>query len=493
MIERADVVIIGGGAVGCLIARALSRYKLETIIIEKEADLCCGASKANSAIVHAGYDPHPGSLKARLNVSGNALFEQVCRELSVPFKRTGSLAVAFDEEEVKALRQLKERGERNGVPGLRIVGREELKELEPNLNPRAQAALYAPTAGTVDPFLLTIAAAENAVLNGAKVWLETEALDFLLSSGMVRGVVTTQGTIEASFVINAAGLGADLLAKRAGLDPSLFPRRGEYYLLDKETFPPLNHVLFPVPTPVSKGITVVPTVHGNLLLGPNAQCIPDREDKSTTEEGLAEVYEAAKRLVPEVSLRGAIANFAGLRAASHVGDFVIEASRQPFGLINLLGIDSPGLSAAPAIAEYVVELLVEMGAPLEEKEDYRPHRPAIPCFRELSLTERESLIARDPRFGRIVCRCEMVTEGEVVAAIHSPIPARTLDALKRRVRVGAGRCQGAFDTPRLVAILSRELGLPPTAITKDGPGSELLTRRTKEWRIEDGEWDTDEH
>jgi glycerol-3-phosphate dehydrogenase len=479
MKRRYDVVVIGGGVVGCLISRALSRYKLSVLILEKEADVCEGASKANTAIVHAGYDPKPGTLKASLNVEGNRMFPQLASELGVPYERRGTYVLAFSSEEMGTLEELKRRGVENGVIGLEIISGDEMRRLEPEVNPSVKGALYAPNGGIVDPFILTIAAAENAIANGIELLLETEALDFIKEGNRIVGVITKRGTFRCDWVINAAGLFADELMKKAGLEGfEITPRRGEYCVFDKEKSV-VRNVLFPCPTPISKGILVTPTIHGNTLIGPNAQDIEEKEDKAVTSSGLEEVFSGAKRLVPSLDKRDVIAIYAGLRASGSTGDFLIEAPCEVRGLVNVAGIESPGLTAAPAIAEYVINILREEGLRLEEKEDYNPIRPPRPRFSQLSRREQEDLIEKDPRYARIVCRCEMVTEGEIVAAIRSPLPARTYDAVKRRTRCGTGRCQGGFDTPRVVKILARELGISPKEVTKKGEGSEFLKRKTK--------------
>lgn len=475
-----DVIIVGGGVVGCFIARALSRYKLRVLLLERESDVCSGSSKANTAIVHAGYDAKPGTLKASLNVAGNRMYDQVCAELDVPFQRCGTYVVALTEDDLHTLDELYQRGRQNGVTGMRIISGEEMRRIEPLVNPETKGALYASTGGIVDPFLLTIAAAENAVLNGVRLCLETEVIDLIRYNGRIKGVQTNRGQVSGRFVINAAGLHADQLMAKAGLHGfTITPRKGEYYVFDREKSR-VRTVLFPCPTPVSKGILVTPTTHGNTLIGPNAVDIEDKEDFSVTPQGLDEVFAGAQRLVPTLDRRDVIAVFAGLRASGNTGDFLIEAPAQVPGLINVAGIESPGLTAAPAIAELVLELLRERGLELIERPDYNPIRRSLPRFSDLSRQEQARLIAKDARYGRIVCRCEMVTEGELVAAIRAPVPARTYDALKRRTRLGAGRCQGGFDTPRVIQILARELGLPPTAITKKGPGSEFVVRETKD-------------
>ncbi len=476
-----DVIVIGAGVVGSMVARALSRYSLDVLLVDKASDVGEGTTKANTAIVHAGYDTKPGTNKARLNLAGNAMFDRVCADLDVEFDRCGTYVVGLAPEDLPTLRDLQERGQQNGVPGLEIISAEEMRRREPSVAPGTVGALYAPTGGIVDPFGLCIGAAEHAVLNGVTLRLETRVTGLLREGPAVRGVLTEGGAIRSRWVVISAGLWADDLLHSAGLDGfTITPRKGEYFVLDRRAAERVRGVLFPCPTAVSKGILVTRTIHGNVMLGPNAVDIADKEDLATTPAGLNEVMTGALRLVPSLEARDVIRTFAGLRAAGSSGDFVIEAPRQAEGLVVLAGIESPGLTASPAIAEEVVRLLGEGGLPLTERPGYIPTRRAQPRFSLLTPEEREALIARDPRYGSVVCRCETVTEGEIVAACHAPIPARTYDALKRRTRVGTGRCQGAFDTPLVIAIMARELGVDPLTLTRRGGGSRFLTRLTKE-------------
>lgn len=489
--ERYDFIIIGAGIVGSMIARTLSRYELDILLIEKEADVCMGTTSSNTAIIHAGYDPVPGTLKAEMNVRGNKLWDTLAAELNIPFERRGDYVVAIGKEELPILETLRERGIKNGVPGILMLSGDEVRRREPNINPNVSGALWAPTGGIADPFAANIAAAENAVMNGVEIMLETEFQDFIKDGKKIVGVKTNKGNFYCRWVVNAAGLYSDEVMHKAGVRPEfkITPKKGEYYVLDRAEIV-INNVLFPVPTPETKGILVTTTTHGNAILGPNSKKIQDKEDRSVTEEGLAEVWNGAVKLVPSLTLKHVIALFAGLRASGnapcanplvdYVGDYVIEIPKEVEGFVNLGGIESPGLVSSPAIAERVVELLKEHGEKLKEKKDWNPLRPARPRFRDLSKEEQKILIQNNPSYGRIICRCEMVTEGEILAEIHAPIPARTYDAIKRRTWLGTGRCQGAFDTPRVVEILSRELGLSPLEITKKGKGSEFLYRPTKE-------------
>ncbi len=489
--KKYDVIIIGAGVVGSMVARFLSRYKLDILLIEKEADVGMGASSANTAIVHAGYDPVPGTLKAVMNVAGNKMWDTLAGELNFPFERRGDYVVAIGKEELPKLDELWERGVKNGVPGMVMLSGDEVRRREPNINPGVSGALWASTGGICDPFAVVVAAAENAVMNGVTLMLETAFEDFVIDGDRIVGVKTSRGTFGCRWAINCAGLYSDVVMHKAGVRPEfkITPRKGEYYVFDRAEIT-INNVLFPVPTPISKGILVTTTLHGNTIIGPNAQEIEDKEDRSVTTDGLEEVWRGAQKLVPSLNLRHVIALFAGLRPGGNAPcetpgvnynkDYVIEIPDKVRGFVNLGGIESPGLTAAPAIARRVVEMLRDAGEKLEEKRDWDPIRPARPRFRDLSPEEQKILIRNDPRYGRIVCRCESVTEGEIVAEIHAPIPARTYDAIKRRTWLGTGRCQGGFDTPRVVEILSRELGVSVLEVSKKGPGSEFLVRPTKD-------------
>ncbi len=491
MPEQFDVIIIGGGVVGAMTARFLSRYQLDILLIEKEADIGMVSSAANSAIVHAGYDPLPGTLKAKMNVAANPMWDSLAGELGFPFERRGDYVVAIGPEELPALEMLLEQGHQNGVPGMHLISADEMRRREPNINPQVSGALWAPTGGITDPFQATVAAAENAVQNGVQVMLETAFESFVMQGKRIVGVQTNRGTFGCRWVINAAGLHSDDVMHAAGVRPEfcITPRKGEYFILDRAEIA-INNCLFPVPTMAGKGILVSATLHGNTIVGPNANLQDDKEDKSATPTGLTETWQGAYKLIPRLNTRYIIALFAGLRAygnapssdpsVDYQHDFIIEIPNGVQGLVNLGGIESPGLTAAPAIAGRVVDLLKDAGEPLQEKPHWQPIRAPRPRFRHMDHAERARLIAENPCYGRVVCRCELVTEGEILAEIRAPIPARTYDAIKRRTWLGTGRCLGSFDMPRVVDILARELGVDPTAITKKGPGSEFLVRRTKQ-------------
>lgn len=466
-----DVIIIGAGIIGCSAAYYLSRFHLKVLVVEKGPDVAVATSRANSGIIHGGYDPQPGTLMAGLNVLGNAMYPQLCNELDVPFRRCGSLVVAREGEE-EELDRLLAQGRENGVPNLAILGRDEILNREPNLSPDVIAALYAPSTGIVSPWEMTLALAETAAVNGVEFLFNTKVTGIQVENGAVRAIETEGDSFAAPVVINAAGIFADHIARLAGAERyDILPRKGEYLLLDKDLDGYVRHVVFPVPSPVSKGILVLPTVEGNVLVGPTATDVSNRDDISTTPEGLAAIRQGANMLFPKLPLGKVITSFAGLRAVPADGDFVLRSSAKVRGWIDAGGIQSPGLSAAPAIGEKLAGLV---GGLIDLQPKAQQERPPILRLRDLPLREREGWIKKNPLYGRIICRCEGVSEGEIVDALHRPIPALTLDGLKIRTRSGSGRCQGGFCQPRLLAIIARELGISPLAVTKYGPGSEML-------------------
>lgn len=473
-----DVAIVGAGVVGGLIARELSRFNISVALLEKCNDMAMGTTKANSAIVHGGFDALNGTLKAKLNVEGTALMPSVCEKLHVPFKNNGSLVVAFSESEMEHVNVLYERGVKNGVPGLSVIDRRKLREIEPNISEQAVGALLCESAGIVCPYELTIAAVENAVTNGAEFIRNCE-VEAVTDNGEDYTLKTTAGDIGAKFIINAAGNYSDKLAAMVGDESiELIPRKGEYYLLDKSVGNLASHTIFQCPNEMGKGILVTPTVDGNLLIGPTAKNIEDKGDVTTTAEGLREIVEKATKSVPAVSARNAITSFAGVRSHPVSDDFIIGWSEKSERFLNVAGIESPGLSASPAIALYVREILSEK-LTLNEKETYTDTRKAPVRFRHMNDEERAELIKKNPAYGRIVCRCETITEGEIIDAIKAPAGARDVDGVKRRTRAGMGRCQGGFCGSKVVEILSRELGVPMNEITKFGGDSKIIFERTK--------------
>lgn len=474
-----DVIIIGGGVAGAASARELSRYKVNACVLEKEDDVCCGTSKANSAIVHAGYDAANGSLMAKLNVRGNEMMEQLSKDLDFPFKRNGSLVICRVEQDMPNLQALYERGVKNGVKDLKIISKEELKEMEPNIADDAVAALYAPTGGIVCPFNLNIALAENANVNGVEFKFNTEVTDIKKVDDHFE-IQTNNGVYEAKYVVNAAGVYADKFHNMVSEKKiHITPRRGDYCLLDKTAGGHVSKTIFALPGKFGKGILVTPTVHGNLLLGPTAIDIEDKEGMNTTAAGLNEVITKAGENVKNIPMRQVITSFAGLRAHEDNHEFIIEEVEDCKGFVDCAGIESPGLTSAPAIGEMVANILKDLMG-LEEKEDFIATRKGVLNPADLSMEERKQLIKENPAYGNIICRCEMITEGEIIDAIRRPLGARTLDAVKRRTRAGMGRCQSGFCSPRTMEILARELGVDMSEITKTGGDSKIIVGINKD-------------
>lgn len=474
-----DVIIIGAGVSGAATARELSRYKVNACVIEKEEDVCCGTSKANSAIVHAGYDAATGSLMAKLNVRGNQMMEQLAKDLDFPFKKNGSLVVCLHEEDMPNLQTLYDRGVANGVKDLRILNREELRAMEPNISDDAYAALYAPTAGIVCPFNLNIAMAENACVNGVEFKFDTEVTGLHPIEGGW-AIETNQGTFETKYVVNAAGVYADKLHNMVSAKKiHITPRRGDYCLLDKTAGNLVSKTIFALPGKFGKGILVAPTVHGNLILGPTAIDIEDKEGTNTTREGLDQVITKCGMNVKNIPMRSVITSFAGLRAHEDGHEFLIGELEDAPGFIDCAGIESPGLTSSPAIGEMVAEILREK-LNLEKNENFVATRKGVLDPDSLSKEERIELIRKNPAYGNIICRCEMITEGEILDAIHRPLGAKSLDGVKRRTRAGMGRCQAGFCSPRTMEILARERHVSMFDITKSGRDSKIVVGTNKD-------------
>ena len=480
-----DVIIIGAGVSGAATARELSRYKAKVCVLEKEEDVCCGTSKANSAIVHAGYDAATGSLKAKLNVRGNERMPSLAKELDFAYKQSGSLAICRSEDELPGLQALYERGVANGVKELRILNKEEVLEMEPNITDDVYAALYAPTAGIVCPFELNIALAENAYMNGVEFKFDTEVKDikkFKAGPDECEGyeLHTSKGVFKAKYVVNAAGVYADKFHNMVSEKKiRIIPRRGDYCLLDREAGGHVNRTIFSLPSKFGKGILVTPTVHGNLLLGPTAIDVEDKEGTNTTSEGLSQVPTKAGMSVKNIPVKQVITSFAGLRAHEEGDDFIIGEVEDAKGFIDCAGIESPGIASSPAIGEMVAGIIKEkMG--LEEKADFIPTRKGITKPGTLSIEERNALIRENPAYGNIICRCEMITEGEIIDAIRRPLGAKSLDGVKRRTRAGMGRCQSGFCAPRTMEILARECNKTMFDITKSGGDSRLVVGTNKD-------------
>jgi len=482
-----DVLIIGGGVVGTAIARELSHYKLNIVLVEKKADVACGTSKANSGIIHAGYNADTATLKGWLNVKSNPLFDDICEKLNVPFKRIGSLVVGFNKNDLKIIKEKEYNGKSMGLEGTKIIKGKTLFKMEPALNKKARYALYAPTAGIISPYELTIAFADNAVINGVKIMLNTELRDLIQEGAYLKGVKTNRGIIKARVVINAAGVFADEIAKMAKDKIKIRARKGEYFLYDKGYGDLANHILFPVPADNSKGILVTPTVHNNLLIGPNSYYSDDKKDLSTSRNGLKEVLKGARRLLPKLPADNIITSFSGLRATAESEDFIIGYSENIKGLINVAGIQSPGLSSVPAIAKKVKELLIDyiqrepLGLSIEENNDFQEGLSEYPHYYNYKdkKNEWEKLVEKNRDYGEVICRCESVSKGEIIDAIHRPVKARTVDAIKRRTRAGMGRCQGGFCGPRVVELIASELNISPLEVSKKGNSSNILVVKSK--------------
>jgi glycerol-3-phosphate dehydrogenase len=472
-----DFAVIGAGVVGGMVARELTKYTSNVCILEKGSDVALGATRANSAIVHAGYDAKPGSLKARLNVRGSKMMAEVCRQLGVKYKNNGSLVVGFNEEDEKTLLELCERGKNNGVDGVKVIYREEILAIEPNIGDNVTVALHAPTGAIVCPYELCMASVGNAMDNGA-----TLKLNFLVDriESLDEGYAIYSGSesVSARCVINCAGLYSDDISAMVGDDSfKINPRRGEYMLLDREVGGHITHTVFRCPSKMGKGVLVSPTVDGNLLVGPTAEDILDKEDTKTTAEGLAKVRALAGEQVARIDFSKVITSFTGLRATGSTGDFIIGMPR--YGFLNLAGIESPGLSSAPAIAEYAVSILSDAGFEMNERSDFNPTRRPMHFFSSLSIEEKNALIKERPEYAHVVCRCETVTEGEILDAIRTNPRPTDVDGVKRRTRASMGRCQGGFCTPYIIDLLAQEMGVDYTAVTKFGGNSYINLERTK--------------
>ncbi len=470
-----DVIIIGAGVTGCAVAYELSKYNTNVLILEKENDVSMGTTKANSAIIHAGYDPDPGTDMAKYNVKGNEMIRNMVADLDVPFAQIGSLVVAFSEDELPTLKTLYDRGVENGVPDMEIWDEAKLKEAEPNIAKEAKGALFAPTAGVINPWDFALAMAEVAVKNGAELKVNTKVENIEKIDGGYK-VTTNNGTYEAKFICNAAGVQADQISEMVNEKKfTITPNKGEYYLLDKNQGELVNHVIFQCPNDKGKGVLVAPTVHGNLIVGPNSENT-DEEDLSTTLDGLAYVSSQALKSVPSINYRESIRNFAGLRARTGIHDYFIYEGEK--GFFNLAGMASPGLSSAPAVAVDVVEWMQAEGLSKEAKADFDGTRKVL-RFKHLSHEERAEAIKKNPLYGKIICRCETITEGEIVDALHRDIVPTTIDGIKRRCNPGMGRCQGGFCGPRVQEIIARELNMPLADVVQDRNGTVIITGETK--------------
>jgi glycerol-3-phosphate dehydrogenase len=470
-----DVCIIGAGVVGANIAREMAKYKLKICLLERSDDVSCGCSKANSGIVHGGYSETPGTLKADLCVKGNRMYEQLDKELNFGYRETGSFVLSFREEDREQLEKIYEKGIKNGVGGLEIIDGDRAREMEPYLSHEVKAALFCANAGVTSPYEFTIALTENAVKNGVDLHLNTEVTAIQKVEDGFK-IITSRGEFAAKYVVNAAGIYSDRIAAMAGMDDyRITPRRGQYVLLEKSQSFLAKSVIFQLPTELGKGILVTTTYHGNLLVGPNAEEIGDKEDTGTTQEALAYIVNTARKSIPAFDMKKAITSFAGNRPTSNRKDWIIEEGRVK-NFINLIGIDSPGLTSSPAIALKVKEILVNAGLMLVPNQEFQPYRK--PIIRKKTGDFNGNINATLPE-EHIICRCEQVTEAEIVDALHREIPVKSLDGIKRRTRAGQGTCQGAFCGPRVSRIIARELNIPLEEVIQRGPGSSILPARVK--------------
>lgn len=475
-----DVLIIGAGVVGSAIAREVSRYKLKSIVLEKENDVCCGTSKANSAIIHAGFDAKPDTLKGKLNAKANEMYDNLSEELDFPFIRNGSLVLCFREEDRESLQELMDRGVANGVPDLEILSGEEVRTMEPEVTKEVVAALYAPTGGIVCPFSLNIALAENAYTNGVEFKFNSQVKSIVKEEDKFK-VATDKEMFEARVVINAAGVYSDYINNMVSEDKfTVIPRRGEYNLFDKYIGGMIKKTIFQLPTKLGKGVLVSPTVHGNIIVGPNAIDQEDKEGLETTRDGLKEIMDKAHLSLKKIPMGSVITSFSGLRARTEKDDFILGEVRDVPNFINAASIESPGLTCSPLIG-VIIGNFIKVKLNPEENPDFNPKRKGIVHFNELDEEDKKALIKENPLYGRVVCRCESVTEGEVVDAITRPLGARDIDGIKRRTRAGSGRCQGGFCLVRNMELLEEKLGVNFTEVTKFGRESKIVTAVNKEW------------
>lgn len=474
-----DVIVIGAGIMGAAVSRELSKYDLKVMVLDKENDVSNGTTKANSAIVHAGYDAKEGTLMAKYNVSGNAMYGELCKEIGAPYKKVGSYVLAFSEEERKHIETLYERGLNNGVPEMKIMEREEILEREPNISKDVVAALYAGTAGIIGPWEVAIKLLENAAMNGTEVLVDAEVSNIKKSDDFYVVELKDGRKLEAKTVINASGVYADKINDMVSKEHfDIHPRIGEYYILDKVQGKLTNSVIFQCPTEMGKGILIGKTVHGNIIVGPTAEDVEDRDYVGSTTAGLDDIRRQAEKSIKNINYRDNIRNFTGIRAESSTGDFVIGEAKDAEGFFNIAGTKSPGLSSAPAIGVDVAEMVAnKLGA--KKKVEFKANKPQI-HFMELSPEEKAEVIKKDSRYGRVICRCESITEGEIVDVIHRMVGAKTVDGVKKRCRPGTGRCQGGFCGPRVQEILARELGKNLNEIVLDKKGAYILTGETKE-------------
>ena len=478
--RKTDVVVIGAGAVGCAVARELSKYKVSVIVTEKNEDIGGDASKSNSAIIHTGYDASPDTLESQLVVAANPMYDKLASDLDVPFRRIGAILPAITQEQYEKLPAIREKAFRNRVYDVEYRSRAQLLEMEPNLNPDVLGGLYIPRESIIDPFILVQAYAENACENGVEFLLSEKVTGIRTENGAVTTVVTEKEEIACRWIINCAGLYCDEIAAMVGkAEYQVVPRKGQFFILDQNTSCKVQHIVLPIPTKVTKGKLMCPTIHGNMLVGPTAEDQLSKTDKSTTQEGLQSIVRDVRNLVPNVNVRDTITQYSGLRPNRVPEGLHFDVYDDLRGYINLSGVRSTGLTLSAAMGKYVVQQMLALGADFEPKQDYIARRRGIVRFRGQTPEIQDQLIRSDPRYGNVICRCETVTEAEILQAIHRPLGARSMDAVKRRVRAGMGRCQAGFCGPKVLEILARELGCSPEEITKNEPGSNMVTGRTR--------------
>lgn len=464
-----DVIVIGAGVVGCSIARELSKYNLDVLVIDKNDDVAEGVSKANSGIIHSGYNEKKGTLKAKLNIEGNNLIDDLAKELQFSFKRNGALVLAFNEEEVERLYFLKKNGEELGIEGLKVISKEEILHLEKNISENVVAALYVENSGIVSPYEMTLALGENAYENGVEFKLGKEVIDIKKKNGLYNILLNNKEVVETKFIINAAGLGGALINNLVCEEKyEINGVKGQYCLFDKVAGGSCERTLFQVPGKFGKGVLITPTVDGNLLLGPNAKV---EDGHNTTKEGINEIIEKGKKTMGNIPLARVLTTFSGIRPKIEGDDFIIGENEENF--INVIGIDSPGLTAAPAIGKYVVDI-IRNKVKLEEKSDFIKSRKRFVRMSELSIEEKNRLIKENPSYGKMVCRCEFVTEGEIIDAITRPLGARTIDGIKRRTRALMGGCQGIGCMLPVAMKLSKELGIDISKVKKNSNSSSVI-------------------
>ena len=476
-----DVVVIGAGAVGCAIARELSKYDVRVIVVDKNEDVGGDASKSNSAIIHTGYDATPDTLESQLVVAANTMYDEIVQDLDVPFKRIGAILPAITQEQFEKLPEIKAKAFKNRVYDVEYKSGKELLEIEPNLNPEVKGGLYIPRESIIDPFIFVQALAENANANGVEFLLNTKVTDIKTENGKIKSVVTTKGEIQTTYVINSAGLYCDEIAEMVGkAEYKVVARKGQFYILDKKTSCQVNYIVLPIPTKITKGKLMCPTIHGNMLVGPTAEDQQSKVDKSTSAEGLESIAKDVKNLVPNVNLRDTITQYSGLRPNRNPEGLHVDTYDDLYGYVNLSGVRSTGLTLSVAMGKYVAQVLLNMGAELVLKENFIKTRKGIVKFSEQTREKQDELIKENPLYGNIVCRCETITEAEIMQAIHRPLGAKSVDAVKRRVRAGMGRCQAGFCGPKVLEILARELGVKETEINKNNFGSYMVTGKTRE-------------